>query len=122
MAPGTNLGAATPVQLGGLPGQDGKDPGTEKREGKGEGGSSDESATAPASAMSQKLVNDAVAYLRSLAQLRGRNAEWAEKAVTEAATLTAAEALESNVIEIIAEDRQDLLGHRSGRMISEQIS
>ena len=77
MAPGTNVGAATPVQIGGLP-MGGPDEGDKK---KGEAKSND--------AMTVKVVNDAVAYIRSLAEMRGRNADWAETAVREAASLSA---------------------------------
>src|SRR5215470_18026197 len=78
MAPGTNIGAATPVEIGGVPGLPG---GSQPKE-KGE----------PKSAEQNKSINDAAAMMRGLAQLRGRNADWAEKAVREAATLTAPEA------------------------------
>lgn len=98
MAPATNLGAATPVKLGGLPG--GGD------EGKDGGG-----------AMEHKLVNDAVAYIRSLAELRGRNAEWAEQAVRDAASLDAARALELGVIDVVAGDLGSLLEQLDGRTV-----
>ncbi|MBT8104727.1 MAG: nodulation protein NfeD [Woeseiaceae bacterium] len=103
MTPTTHIGAATPVPLigGGAPGGD---EGDESEDGSGD-------------AMDRKIVNDAVSYIRALAERRGRNADWAETAVTEAATLTAAEALENNVIEIIAEDRQDLLQQLDGREV-----
>jgi membrane-bound serine protease (ClpP class) len=91
MAPTTHLGAATPVPLMG-----------ERQKENGE-------EPAPAGAMDRKVMNDAVSYIRGLAERRGRNADWAEKAVTEAATLTASEALEQNVIEHIATDRGELL-------------
>jgi membrane-bound serine protease (ClpP class) len=91
MTPTSHLGAATPVPLVNSPA---------KKE-------SDDETTAPA--MDRKIMNDAVSYIRSLADRHGRNADWAESAVTEAATLTAREALEQNVIEFIAEDREDLL-------------
>jgi membrane-bound serine protease (ClpP class) len=108
MAPGTNLGAATPVQIGGgLPGI-GKGDDKDKKE---------EDKTQPSDAMSRKAVNDAVAYIRGLAKLRGRNAEWAEKAVREAASLPADEALTSHVIELIATDVRDLLNKADGRTI-----
>ena len=89
MAPGTNLGAATPVSIGGgfpLPGRDEgkKDKKADKGEDKEKG-----PATAPGSAMEAKSINDAVAYIKSLAELRGRNADWAEKAVREVASLSA---------------------------------
>jgi membrane-bound serine protease (ClpP class) len=91
MSPTTHLGAATPVPLVG-----GEDAGDE-----GNGDS--------ATAMDRKIMNDAVSYIRSLAERRGRNADWAETAVTEAATLTASEALELNVIDFVAVDRAELL-------------
>src|SRR3546814_3091340 len=89
MAPGTNVGAATPVQIGGSPlgGGDG-DQKTEPN---------DKNSGNP---MHAKAVNDAVAYIRSLAELRGRNADWAEKAVREAASLSASAALEQGVIDM----------------------
>lgn len=107
MAPSTHLGAATPVQLGGGlfgGGEEGK-----KNEKK--------SATAPSTAEEAKVLNDAVAYIRSLAQLRGRNAEWAEKAVRDAATLTAREALDKHVIDAIANDLPDLLRVADGHKV-----
>lgn len=93
MAPGTNTGAATPVQVGGE--------GEEKMP----------------DTMKQKMVNDASAYIRTLAQLRGRNAEWAEKAVRNAATLTAAEALTVKAIDIVAADIPDLLKRIDGKPV-----
>ncbi|MBL6952158.1 MAG: nodulation protein NfeD [Alphaproteobacteria bacterium] len=112
MAPGTNLGAATPVQIGGgfpLP----KGPGTNDEDGKetkAKGGKS-------APTMAEKVINDAVAYIRSLAQMRGRNADWAEKAVREAASLSAEEALKAGVIDLIADDVDDLLAKLDGREV-----
>jgi membrane-bound serine protease (ClpP class) len=102
MAPSTHLGAATPVQLSGPFGG-----GEKKNEAK-------EKAKTPEE---NKAVNDAVAYIRSLAQLRGRNAEWAEKAVREAATLTDTEAKNMQVIELIASDLTDLLKQADGRTV-----
>jgi len=103
MAPGTNLGAATPVQLGGLPQP--TDPGKKEPEEEGK-----EKGTEPQSTpMNRKLVNDAVAYLRGLARLHGRNQEWAEKAVREAASIPAEEALELGVIDLLARDTEELL-------------
>ncbi|PKO82797.1 MAG: serine protease [Betaproteobacteria bacterium HGW-Betaproteobacteria-11] len=110
MAPGTNLGAATPVQIGGVPELPQKPDKSAKPD-------AAESA-APASAMSKKQVSDAAAYIRSLAQLRGRNAEWAERAVREAASLSAEEALKEKVIEIIAADLPDLLKQLDGRKVN----
>jgi membrane-bound serine protease (ClpP class) len=101
MAPGTNLGAATPVELGGsvpgLPGQSSKDK--------------------PKDAMTAKITNDAVAFIRSLAELRGRNADWAEKAVREAASLSADAALQEHVIDLVAPDQVQLLRQVDGRTI-----
>jgi membrane-bound serine protease (ClpP class) len=115
MAPGTNLGAATPVQIGGgLPGA----PGPEK-----EPGTQQEDKPAPAEgkdAMQQKVVNDAVAYLRGLAELHGRNQDWAEQAVREAASLQASEALKLNVIDIVASSLNDLLEQIDGREVTVQ--
>ncbi len=100
MAPATTLGAATPVQIGGsAPGSD--DEGEERGPG----------------AMEKKILNDAIAYIRGLAQLRGRNADWAEQAVREAATLTAEEAVEENVIDLIAESPRQLLEALDGREV-----
>jgi membrane-bound serine protease (ClpP class) len=107
MAPGTNLGAATPVEIGTVP-----DPKNlaDREGGKDDGGSKD--------AMERKRVNDAVAYIRSLAQMRGRNVEWAEQAVREAASLPASEALEMHVIDLLAKDFTDLLNQLNGRSVS----
>jgi membrane-bound serine protease (ClpP class) len=117
MAPGTNLGAATPVQIGGgglpLPGSPGKGGGS--KEG-GEG--TEDGQGAPGDAMSAKAVNDAVAFIRSLAEMRGRNAEWAEKAVRQAASLSADAALKQGVIELVADDLDDLLAKADGRSVT----
>jgi len=112
MAPATNLGAATPVQIGGGMGMPelGK-PGDKA-------GDAAESAQDTASAMENKVINDAVAYIRSLAELRGRNIEWAEQAVREASSLPAHEALEMNVIDLMADDVADLLQKIDGRQVT----
>ena len=102
MAPGTNLGAATPVQIGGPPGP--------AREAKAKG-SDDET-------LARKQVNDAAAYMRGLAQLRGRNADWAEKAVREAVSLSASEALRLNVIDHVADDLPGLLRKLDGQTLT----
>jgi len=109
MAPATNLGAATPVQIGmpGLPKPGSPNRGT-GNESSDRGGMPDAPAK-PHPTLEDKAVNDAVAYIRGLAQLRGRNAEWAAKAVTEAASLSAEGALEAKVIDLIAEDLDQLL-------------
>ena len=109
MAPGTNLGAATPIQIGA---RDRFFPGREQTSDKKE-----DDAKKEKPAMEDKVVNDAIAYIRSLAQVRGRNAEWAEKAVREAASLSAEEALKERVIDLIANDITDLLNKLEGRNV-----
>jgi len=113
MASGTNLGAATPVQIGGTPGLPGM-PGADEEQADGDAGS----APAAASAMERKIVNDAVAYIRSLAQLRGRNGDWAERAVREGASLASADALEAGVIDLLADSTADLLAQLDGRQVT----
>ncbi len=117
MAPTTHLGAATPVALGGgWPGdKDGSDDKDDSDDDKESDEKEEKDATDPGSAMDKKVMNDAIAYIRSLAEAHGRNADWAEKAVTEAATLTAAEALENNVIDLIATNQAELLQKINGR-------
>jgi membrane-bound serine protease (ClpP class) len=92
MAPGTNLGAASPVSIGGGGPQ-------QKDEKKGSGPDT----------MTKKVTNDAVAYIRGLAEMRKRNADWAEKAVREAVSLSAPQALKMKVIDHVAADIPDLL-------------
>ncbi len=121
MAPATNLGAATPVAIG-LPGAGGKpEPPAPKAPDEGKDKKTDK-ATAPAggSAMERKVVNDASAYLRSLAELRGRDAGFAERAVREAASLSASEALAAGVIDLMANDVQDLVQKLDGRELQLQ--
>jgi len=114
MAPGTNIGAATPVQMGGAPGRNPQSPEPEPEE----TADSPAKGKTPASAEESKAVNDAVAYIRSLAEIHGRNADWAESAVREAASLPAREALEQHVIELIANDRNELLAQADGRSVN----
>lgn len=114
MAPGTNLGAATPVQIGGLSG--GATPEISKRN-KPSGGEEEETPPESGDAMKHKLVNDAVAYIRSLAQMRGRNVEWAEKAVRGAASLPAEEALQLGVVDLLARNLDELLRKLNGRVV-----
>lgn len=120
MAPATNLGAATPVSIGGEPEApappvlpQGKPAGKDKG-GEGEGGAQQ---SPPGTAMERKVVNDAVAYIRGLAELRGRNADWAEQAVRGAASLTANAALEQKVIDLVARNLPDLLARADGREV-----
>ena len=153
MAPGTNLGAATPVQIGigGTGSDDPVIPGAEKEKprkpdaqakGAGEKKAGDEAKAKPAAdaksesesdpdpkpgakptlpipggAMNRKVVNDAAAYIRGLAQMRGRNADWAERAVREAVSLPAQEALAIKVIDHVARDVADLLRQVDGRTV-----
>jgi membrane-bound serine protease (ClpP class) len=113
MAPGTNIGAATPVQIGGpIPGPPSGAPDKEGKD-KKDGDRQPE----PKDAMTAKATNDAVAFIRSLAELRGRNDDWAEKAVREAATLSANGALQANVIDLIARDPAELLKQVDGRVV-----
>ena len=111
MAPATNLGAATPVQIGG--GGPGAAP-AGKRSGSREG---DAASEPPASAMERKAVNDSTAYIRGLAELRGRNVEWAEAAVRDGASLPADEALAAGVVDLVATDIPDLLRQLDGRKV-----
>lgn len=110
MAPGTNLGAATPVPIGGAP------PAADPAGGKS--GREQEADPAPGSATDRKAINDAVAYIRSIAEMRGRNAEFAEQSVAEAASITAREALERGVIELVAGDLPELLRAVDGREVT----
>lgn len=108
MAPGTNIGAATPVQIGGpLPGLPS---GTPDKDGK-------DKHDEPKDAMTGKATNDAVAFIRSLAELRSHNADWAEKAVRDAATLSANGALEARAIDLVARDQAELLRQLDGRVV-----
>jgi membrane-bound serine protease (ClpP class) len=113
MSPATNVGAATPVSIIG-----GMTPGSKTND------AADEEDSEPASntgdAMSHKIINDAVAYIRGLASQHGRNAEWAELAVREAASITAEKALETGVIDLIAENVGDLLEQVNGKTVKVQ--
>ena len=123
MAPATNLGAATPVAIGPQPGPQpdprepappqGKKPEKPEKDGERAAGTPATSQT-----MLHKQTNDAAAYIRGLAQLRGRNAEWADKAVREAVSLSAQEALNQNVIDVIAADLPRLLKQLDGRKLT----
>lgn len=112
MAPSTTLGAATPVAIG----LGGKSEGS-TQPASGASASASAAAAAPADAMSAKRVNDASAFIRGLAQQRGRNAEWAERAVRDAVSLTAQEALAQNVVDVIARDIPELLSRINGRTV-----
>ena len=92
MSPGTSIGAATPVQMGG-----------------GDVGNKD---------LARKVKNDAVSYIRSLAAQHGRNADWAEKAVREGGSLGETDALRMKVVDLIARDVDELLGDLDGRSVT----
>lgn len=104
MAPATNLGAATPVSIGSLPGMEKEDKDQDETDGDGE-----KKQKPLGDIMKQKMVNDAEAYIISLAERHGRNREWAAKAVREAVSISAEEALKLGVIDLIAENIDDLL-------------
>lgn len=111
MSPATNLGAATPVQIGGLPKM--PTPATpESEEGEAKKTPQDNKTS-----MEKKIINDAAAYIRGLAKLRGRNEEWADKAVREGVSLTAEEALEKGVIDMMANSVTDLFKQLHGQTI-----
>lgn len=113
MAPATNLGAATPVQM--LPPANPADKPVINQDNADQEKQPDSTIS---DAMTHKVVNDAVAYIRGLAKLRGRNEEWAEQAVRSAASLTAEEALSLNVIDMIANSQADLFRQLDGRTVN----
>jgi len=136
MAPATNLGSATPVSIGGegpsfpARGDDEERQDDEKsdQKKKEDGGKPDQDAEkkngsekkrdrGTETAMDRKVINDAVGYIRGLAELRGRNADWAEKAVREGVNLQSSAALEQKVIDLIADDVPDLLAKLDGRVL-----
>jgi membrane-bound serine protease (ClpP class) len=108
MAPATNLGAATPVQIGGAE-PDADEPSNKKAR--------DTQPKRAKPGMEEKTMNDSIAYIRGLAQMHGRNVEWAEKAVREAASLQSDEAVKQNVADFIAVDIGDLLRKANGRKV-----
>ncbi|WP_037384200.1 NfeD family protein [Sinorhizobium americanum] len=113
MAPGTNLGAATPIAIGG--GLFGGDEESDKDKPTEEGKT--DAPKRPASAGEAKLINDAVAYIRGLAELRNRNVDWAEKAVREAASLSSVAAVREKVVDFTAATVEDLLKQAHGRTV-----
>lgn len=108
MSPATNIGAASPVQIGGVP----ERPGTKQEQ-----QDTNEPDQQKLSTLERKIINDASAYIKALAERHGRNVEWAEKAVREAVSLSAEEALEIGVIDLIATDIEDLLAQADGRQV-----
>jgi membrane-bound serine protease (ClpP class) len=115
MAPATNLGAATPVELAPTGGDKPAPPDTPAQPDKPDG--TKPPAPAPGDPRMRKATHDAAAYIRGLAELRGRNVEWAERAVREAVSLPASEALELKVVDLVAADLDDLLKQLDGRTI-----
>ena len=111
MAPATNLGAATPIAVG-MPSPGGGDPGVAPPSNKASG------SEPPHDALAAKRISDATAYIRGLAQLRGRDVAWAELAVREAVSLPASDALARKVIDLIAADVNDLMRQLDGRVIA----
>ena len=132
MAPATNIGSSTPVSIGGGGGAPfpsptptpspmptpGSAPEAQAPEEGSDGKADGRPAHEPADAMGRKVVNDAAAYLRSLAELRGRNVEWAEETVRSGANLAANEALEQGVIDLVAADLTELLDAINGRTVT----
>lgn len=115
MAPATNLGAATPIAIGlPMPGA-GAQPA-------GQASSAASASESSRDTLTAKRVNDAAAYIRSLAQLRGRDVAWAEQAVRESVSLAASDALSRKVIDLIAVDLNDLLRQLDGRVLTVGIS
>lgn len=129
MAPATNLGSATPVSIGGdgpsfpTGDDDGEkdDPEQKNKDDARDPGAAQDKARASRrgseTAMDRKVINDAVGYIRGLAELRGRNADWAERAVREGVNLQSSAALEQKVIDLIADDVPDLLARLDGRVL-----
>ena len=122
MSPGTNLGAATPIQLGApprMPSDDQSSPSDEQENnGPGDSEQSEEQSMNDHPDIADKAVNDASAFIRSLAQERGRNVTWAEQAVVNAATLSVDEALQQGVIEFKAADLPDLMRQMNGHEVT----
>ncbi len=120
MAPATNLGSATPVQMGGLPGSEpAAPPDAEPDAGSesSESGTEEPDKRRGGTAMERKVLEDAVSYIRGLAERHGRNADWAEEAVREAVNLGSSEALELNVIDVVAPDLRALVDAIDGRTV-----
>lgn len=119
MAPATTLGAATPIEIGGMPKFPGSPESTKDDKKENEEPSEEETSKEgqSTSAMQKKVVNDAAAYIRALAQLRNRNVEWAEEAVRKASSLSSVEAVEKGVVDIMATSIPDLLEKLEGQTI-----
>lgn len=126
MSPATHLGSATPVQMGGLPGMDEQSPEADDPQAPSESEQTTDSGTAVeeetdkrrgGSAMERKVLEDAVSYIRGLADRHGRNADWAEEAVREAVNLNAEDALAQQVVDVVADSLPDLMAQIDGRTV-----
>jgi len=122
MAPATNLGSATPVQMGGLPGSPEPESPSPADNAPEDAGETEDTSAEPEkrrgdTAMERKVLEDAVSYIRGLAERHGRNGDWAEEAVREAVNLGSSEALELNVIDVVAPDLAALLSAVDGRTV-----
>jgi len=122
MAPATNLGSATPVQMGGLPGSPEPESPSPADDAPEDAGETEDTSAEPEkrrgdTAMERKVLEDAVSYIRGLAERHGRNGDWAEEAVREAVNLGSSEALELNVIDVVAPDLAALLSAVDGRTV-----
>jgi len=122
MAPATNLGSATPVQMGGLPGSPEPESPSPADDAPEDAGETEDTSAEPEkrrgdTAMERKVLEDAVSYIRGLAERHGRNGDWAEEAVREAVNLGSSEALELNVIDVVAPDLAGLLSAVDGRTV-----
>lgn len=117
MAPGTNIGAAHPVAIGGMPGQPSQPQESEKPLNSANTNTKEQGTQRSRNPMEDKIVNDTVAWVRGLAEMRGRNADWAESTVKESISVTAAVAVEQNAVDLVATDIDDLLAKINGREI-----
>ena len=119
MAPASNLGAATPVAIGmPTPGGTPQSPAPPGKPAEAPTAGASAPAQHAGDAMSAKRLSDAAAYIRSLAQLRGRNPDWADQAVRESVSLSAQEALKLHVVDVVAQDVADLLRQLDGREVA----
>ncbi|MDH3494471.1 MAG: nodulation protein NfeD [Acidobacteriota bacterium] len=117
MAPGTNIGAAHPVQIGGLPGSQPPQPAERQPEKQSGDKKDDQNNARTTTPMEDKILNDTVAWARSLAELRGRNADWAERAVKDSISVTATEAVKAGAVDFVAKDLNELLARIEGREV-----
>jgi membrane-bound serine protease (ClpP class) len=130
MSPATHLGSATPVQMGGMPGAEEPGSDAETSDNSLENSSENSPENSPknspdepsekrrgGTAMERKVLEDAVSYIRGLAERHGRNADWAEEAVRDAVNLNASDALEKNVVDVMASSLPELMEQVNGRTV-----